>query len=334
MSKVRKGEHQKLKMLILAQLFLSKTDDEHGLTMAEIIENLKMEGVNADRKTLYTDIEELREFGMDIIAEKKGKNFFYHIGSREFELPELKLLVDSVQSAKFITDKKSKELIKKLESLVSIYEGKKLQRQVVIAGRVKTINENIYYNVDQIHEAIGKECQIEFQYFQWNIHKEMTLRKNGAFYQVSPWALMWDDENYYLVAYDDQEKKIKHDRVDKMLHVSVIEKRRQGEEDFKEFDMPHYTKSLFGMFGGKETQVTLMAENEKIGILIDRFGKDIPISKVDDQHVKTTVNVAISNQFLGWIMSLGDGIQVLGPESVVTSMKEEIQRLYNLYFEN
>ena len=334
MSKVRKGEHQKLKMLILAQLFLSKTDDEHGLTMAEIIENLKMEGVNADRKTLYTDIEELREFGMDIIAEKKGKNFFYHIGSREFELPELKLLVDSVQSAKFITDKKSKELIKKLESLVSIYEGKKLQRQVVIAGRVKTINENIYYNVDQIHEAIGKECQIEFQYFQWNIHKEMTLRKNGAFYQVSPWALMWDDENYYLVAYDDQEKKIKHYRVDKMLHVSVIEKRRQGEEDFKEFDMPHYTKSLFGMFGGKETQVTLMAENEKIGILIDRFGKDIPISKVDDQHVKTTVNVAISNQFLGWIMSLGDGIQVLGPESVVASMKEEIQRLYNLYFEN
>lgn len=334
MSKVRKGEHQKLKMLILAQLFLSKTDDEHGLTMAEIIENLKTEGVNADRKTLYTDIEELREFGMDIIAEKKGKNFFYHIGSREFELPELKLLVDSVQSAKFITDKKSKELIKKLESLVSIYEGKKLQRQVVIAGRVKTINENIYYNVDQIHEAIGKECQIEFQYFQWNIHKEMTLRKNGAFYQVSPWALMWDDENYYLVAYDDQEKKIKHYRVDKMLHVSVIEKRRQGEEDFKEFDMPHYTKSLFGMFGGKETQVTLMAENEKIGILIDRFGKDIPISKVDDQHVKTTVNVAISNQFLGWIMSLGDGIQVLGPESVVAFMKEEIQRLYNLYFEN
>lgn len=334
MSKVRKGEHQKLKMLILAQLFLSKTDDEHGLTMAEIIENLKTEGVNADRKTLYTDIEELREFGMDIIAEKKGKNFFYHIGSREFELPELKLLVDSVQSAKFITDKKSKELIKKLESLVSIYEGKKLQRQVVIAGRVKTINENIYYNVDQIHEAIGKECQIEFQYFQWNIHKEMTLRKNGVFYQVSPWALMWDDENYYLVAYDDQEKKIKHYRVDKMLHVSVIEKRRQGEEDFKEFDMPHYTKSLFGMFGGKETQVTLMAENEKIGILIDRFGKDIPISKVDDQHVKTTVNVAISNQFLGWIMSLGDGIQVLGPESVVTSMKGEIQRLYNLYFEN
>lgn len=334
MSKVRKGEHQKLKMLILAQLFLSKTDDEHGLTMAEIIENLKTEGVNADRKTLYTDIEELREFGMDIIAEKKGKNFFYHIGSREFELPELKLLVDSVQSAKFITDKKSKELIKKLESLVSIYEGKKLQRQVVIAGRVKTINENIYYNVDQIHEAIGKECQIEFQYFQWNIHKEMTLRKNGAFYQVSPWALMWDDENYYLVAYDDQEKKIKHYRVDKMLHVSVIEKRRQGEEDFKEFDMPHYTKSLFGMFGGKETQVTLMAENEKIGILIDRFGKDIPISKVDDQHVKTTVNVAISNQFLGWIMSLGDGIQVLGPESVVASMKEEIQRLYNLYFGN
>lgn len=203
----RKGEHQKLKLLYLLKILMKETDDDHGLTMPQIIDKLAFCGVNADRKTLYLDFEELREFGIDIIKEKSGRNCLYHIGSRDFELPELKLLVDLVQSAKFITDKKSRELIQKLENLVSRFEAKQLQRQVVMAGRVKTINENIYYNVDKIHEALGKECQIQFQYFQWNLKKEMEVKKDGSFYHVSPWALMWDDENYYLVAYDTIDQK-------------------------------------------------------------------------------------------------------------------------------
>ena len=333
MAYIQKGENQKLKMLYLVKLFYEETDDLHALTMPEIIEKLSEYGVNADRKTLYKDIDELKQFGFDIISQRSGKNYYYSLASREFELPELKLLVDSVQSAKFITDKKSKELIKKLELLVSKYEGKQLQRQVVIAGRVKTINESIYYNVDMIHEAINKECQIEFQYFQWNIHKEMELRKNGKMYRISPWALMWDDENYYLVAYDEEDQKIKHYRVDKMLHTAITQIPRKGQEAFARFEMPKYTKSLFGMFGGKETKVTIEADNDKASILIDRFGKDIMLFPIDNDHFKTTVTIAISKQFLSWIISLGSGIKIVSPDEVVNLMKDEIQRLYNDYFE-
>ena len=253
------------------------------------------------------------------------------MGNRRFELPELKLLVDSVQSAKFITDKKSNALIKKLEGMVSKYEARKLQRQVIISGRIKAMNESIYYNVDKLHEAIGTDRQIRFKYFRWNIKKEMELRKDGAWYQVSPWALMWDDENYYLVGYDAEDGKIKHYRVDKMWRISVADRKREGKEQFKAFNMPRYTKSLFGMFGGEEVKVTLEAENGMVGILLDRFGKDIPVKPVDADHFRTSVVVAVSSQFLGWIMALGDGVKIIGPDKVVTRMKEEIRLISQMY---
>lgn len=327
----RKGDNQKLKMLYLVKLFSEETDDSHFLTMPEIIEKLAACGVNADRKTLYQDFEELRHFGLDIIAEKEGRNCYYHLGGRDFELPELKLLVDSVQSAKFITDRKSKELIKKLEGLASRYEGRQLNREVVISGRIKTMNESIYYNVDKLHTAVAKDCQIRFQYFQWNVRKEMELRRNGAWYRVSPWGLLWDDENYYLVGYDASDGMIKHYRVDKMLRITVVNERREGREQFKAFDLPRYSASLFGMYAGEETRVTIEAENDKAGILIDRFGKDIFIMPVDDTHFRTVVNVALSRQFLGWIMALGDGIRIVSPDTVVEKMREEIQRLSGQY---
>ena len=170
--KERKGDNQKLKMLYLAKIFMEETDDLHTLTMPEIIAKLAAYGVNADRRTLYLDIEELRRFGLDIIAVREGRYYYYHLGERLFELAELKLLVDSVQSAKFITNRKSNELIKKIESLASRYEGKQLQRQVVISGRTKTMNESIYYNVDKLHAAIGSGCQIRFKYYKWNVKNE------------------------------------------------------------------------------------------------------------------------------------------------------------------
>jgi predicted DNA-binding transcriptional regulator YafY len=313
------------------KIFTEDTDEEHMLTLPQIIEKLNSYGISVERKTLYQDFELLRDYGFDIIGLQAQRNYYYHIGSRPFELPELKLLVDSVQSAKFITDKKSNSLIRKLEGMVSKYEARLLQRQVIISGRVKAMNESIYYNVDKLHEAIGTGNQIRFKYFQWNIHKEMELRKGGAWYQVSPWGLMWDDENYYLVAYDAEDEKIKHYRVDKMLRISVVDKKREGKEQFKAFNMPRYTKSLFGMYGGEERQVTLEAENGMVGVLIDRFGKDIPIRVVDESHFRTVVNVAISNQFLGWIIALGKGIKLIGPESVVQRMKEETRQISRMY---
>ena len=329
--KERKGDNQKLKMLYLVKIFSEETDDLHPLTMPDIISKLAAYGVNANRKTLYLDFEELRNFGLDIISSKAGHDCFYNLGSRDFELPELKLLVDSVQSSKFITDKKSKELIKKLESLASKYEGRQLQRQVVISGRIKTMNESIYYNVDKLHEAIGSGCQIRFKYYQWNVNKEMDLRKNGAWYQVSPWALMWDDENYYLVAFDAEDGKIKHYRVDKMISISVTKDIRLGQEQFKKFNMANYSKSLFGMYGGDEVKVMLEVKNDMAGVIIDRFGKDVIIAPVDSERFRVSVNVSLSNQFLGWIMAVGDGVKIDGPDKVVEKMKEEIVRLCGQY---
>ena len=325
------GNNQKLKLLYLIKIFTEDTDDQHALTLPQIAEKLDAYGISAERKTLYQDFELLRDFGFDIIGQQARRNFYYHMGNRRFELPELKLLVDSVQSAKFITDKKSNALIKKLEGMVSKYEARKLQRQVIISGRIKAMNESIYYNVDKLHEAIGTDRQIRFKYFRWNIKKEMELRKDGAWYQVSPWALMWDDENYYLVGYDAEDGKIKHYRVDKMWRISVTDRKREGKEQFRAFNMPRYTKSLFGMFGGEEVKVTLEAENGMVGILLDRFGKDIPVKPVDADHFRTSVVVAVSSQFLGWIMALGDGVKIIGPDKVVARMKEEIRLISQMY---
>ena len=327
----RKGENQKLKMLYLVQLFSRETDDAHKLTMPEIISKLAADGVNADRKTLYQDFDELRRFGFDIISEKEGRNYYYYLGSRDFELPELKLLVDSVQSSKFITDKKSGQLIKKLESLVSKYEGSQLHRQVIIAGRVKTMNESIYYNVDKIHAAIGADRQIRFKYFDWNLKKEMEPRYGGRWYQLSPWALMWDDEKYYLVAFDSKHETIIHYRVDKMTQIGILDEKREGHEAFKQFNIAHYTNTLFGMYAGDETKVTIEAENRLVSVFIDRFGKDIIIAPVDDDHFRTTVTVAVSKQFFGWIMAIDGDVKVVAPNTVVEQLKAEIERLAEKY---
>lgn len=327
----RAGEKQKLKMLYLVKIFEEETDDLHALTMPEITERLAALGVNADRKTLYEDFRLLREYGFDIIAEKEGRNCLYHLGSREFELPELKLLVDAVQSSKFITDRKSKELINKLESLVSRHEGSLLHRQVLIAGRVKTMNESIYYNVDKIHEAIGSNRQISFRYFDWNVKKEMVPRRDGKLYILSPWVLMWDDEKYYLVAYDSRYDNIIHYRVDKMTGIEIIDEPREGQEAFDRFNVAHYTNTLFGMYPGDETRVTIEAENSMAGVLIDRFGNDIIIAPVDEEHFRTTVTVAVSRQFLGWIMSLDGDVRIVAPESVVGQMRETIAHMADQY---
>lgn len=329
-----KGNNQKLKLLYMAKLFSEKTDEEHGLTVQEIISLLNQYEINADRKTLYLDFEELRHFGIDIVSEQIGRNVYYRLASREFELPELKLLVDSVQASKFITEGKSRELIKKLESLVSSHEAKQLQRQVILSGRVKTMNESIYYSVDTIHSAINNDCKIKFQYFQWNVKKEMELRRNGEWYQISPWALIWDDEYYYLVGFDSEAGIMKHYRVDKMLKIDLVEEKREGKELYAKMDLPKYSKGLFGMFGGETTSVTLLCENSMAGAIIDRFGKELSLVSVDSEHFRVNVAVSASEQFLGWIIGLGDAVEVIGPDSVVEKMQQRLTQLNARYFKN
>lgn len=326
-----KSSNQKLKLVYLMKILLEKTDETHSITMSEIIDALQAYGIGAERKSLYDDLETLRVYGMDIIGTQEDRKYYYHVGNRQFELAELKLLVDSVQSAKFITEGKSNELIKKIEGLASQYEASQLHRQVFVNGRVKTMNESIYYNVDRIHTAIAENSRIRFRYFQWNVDKEMELRHNGAVYEVSPWALSWDDENYYLIAYDSIQGIIKHFRVDKMLNIESSGEQREGKQMFKSFNMAAYARKTFGMYGGVEEWVRIKCDNSLAGVMIDRFGKDISMTRLNEKQFVATVDVAVSRQFMAWVIGLGDGAEIIGPESVVDEMREEIKRLARQY---
>ncbi len=326
-----KGTNQKFKLYRLAQIMLEYTDEEHYITMPEIIDALGTYGVTADRKSIYADLRDLEILGIDVEGEPVGNRYHYHVVDRPFELPELKLLVDAIQSSRFITEKKSNALIRKLEKFVSRYDAQKLQRQVYVSGRIKTMNESIYYTVDAIHNAISMNKKIRFRYYQWNVQKEMELRHNGAWYCISPWGLSWEGENYYLVGFDQEAGKIKHYRVDKMLHIRIMEEAREGKEHFQRLDMADYTRKSFGMFGGKEQNVRLLVDNELAGVMIDRFGKDIMMIPSGEDHFTVNVDVRVSRQFLGWVFSLGEQVEILSPEEVRTAMKEEIQKHMRQY---
>ena len=292
---------QKLKILCLLKILKEETDEKHPLTTTQLIERLLAYGIQAERKSIYNDIAALEDFGVDII---------------KVTLAELKLLVDAVVASKFITTKKSRELIHKLETLTSRENAKQLNRQVVVTNRSKAVNEKIYYNVDKIHSAIAKGVKIRFQYFAWTVDKQMELKRDGGFYEVSPFLLSWDDENYYLIAYDAKAGIIKHFRVDKMLRISLCREAREGAEEFADFDVGAYTKKTFGMFAGEEEVVTLVCRNELIGVMIDRFGQEVSTRRRDEDSFFLRTKVAVSRQFFGWLTGLGDGVRIQAPEDV------------------
>ena len=326
-----KGSNQKLKLYYLSRIMLEKTDDDHMITMSEIKAALEAYDVTADRKSLYDDLESLRVLGIDVIGEKIGRNYYYHVGSKRFEIAELKLLVDAIQSSKFITEKKSNELIKKLTDMASDYEADQLKRQVFVQGRVKTMNESIYYFVDDVHRAIAENRQIRFEYMKWNEEKKMIHRREEA-YVVSPWALTWDDENYYLIAYDEEADSIKHFRVDKLKSIQVLNEKRVGKDKFQAFNLAKYAKMSFGMFGGKPTKVKIEFDNEMAGVFIDRFGRDILIRPAKKKNwSEISVDVALSDQFLGWIFALGPDVKITGPKEVVERFKKELSDRAKMY---
>lgn len=320
----------KLRMLYIMKLLLEKTDESHVMSASDIGKELGKYGMSADRKTIYSDIETLNEFGIDIL-QAKGTNGGYYIGSREFELPELKLLVDAVQASKFISRKKSEELIRKLEGLASEYDAGQLQRNVFIYNRPKTGNETIYYNVDQIHTAILENKQIRFQYAEWTVEKKLRPKKGGVLYVVSPWALTWDNENYYLIAYEETADCIKHYRVDKMRKISEAKKERVGKDIFQNFDLAEFAKKTFSMYGGRDEKVVLRCGNELIGVVLDRFGTDIMIVPEAEGYFKAYILAAVSPQFFGWVTGIGDRMQIEGPLSVRKEYKEYLTRIMERY---
>lgn len=326
-----KSEKQKLKLLALLDIFKKNTDSEHGITMNQIISELEQMDIKAERKSVYSDIDKLNEYGYEIEGSKMDGTFYYYLLEHDFELPELKLLVDAVQACKFISEKRSNELIKKIEGLASKYQAQELQRQVYVANRVKTNYESVYYNIDEINGAINKNCAIEFDYYEWTLQKKMEIRPNGHKQLISPWALMWDDENYYMVAYDGESQQIKHYRVDKMRKIKNMSKPREGKDKFDEFDMAIYAKKVFNMFTGNEQNVRIEFNNNLIGVVMDRFGKDIMIIPSGEDKFIVNVKVNVSNMFFGWLIGLGSGARILGPDIVVEQLKNEIERLNNQY---
>ena len=331
-----RNPNQKLKLLFLMKLFLERTDESHSLTLREIMDALGEMGVAAERKSLYDDLEALRLFGLDI-EKNHRRPCGYYLAGRLFELPELKLLVDAVQSSKFITHKKSNELIKKVESLASIHEARLLQRQVYVANRVKTMNESIYYNIDTIHSAISTCHKISYLYYEWVVDfsggekVKKQYRRRGRPYLISPWALTWDNENYYMIGFDSEEQKIKHYRVDKMSGIKVTNQPRDGQEVFEKFDMAVYTRRVFGMFGGTEELVRLRFSNRLVGVVLDRFGKEVFLSPAGTEHFEVSVRVEVSPQFLSWVFGFGEDVKIVSPVSVADQFRQMAQNCLKIY---
>lgn len=310
-----KSAGQKLKLLYIIKLLSETTDEKHPASTADIIAYLDANGIHSERKSIYDDIDKLCEFGYDIIQVHSRLGGGYYMAGREFELAELKLLVDAVQSSRFITTRKSRSLIRKLEQMAGKYDAGKLQRQVFVAGRIKTENESIYYNVDSIHRAIQENKQICFQYLDWNLRKQLVPRVNAE-RTVSPWALIWREENYYLAAYDSTDGVMKHFRVDKMGKTAVLEQKREGMEQFARVDPASYTNQTFGMYSGEEESVTLQFPNRLAGVVLDRFGREADIRPMTDRIFRVRVKVAVSGQFFGWLAGIGREAVVVSPASV------------------
>jgi len=316
-----KSPNQKLKLLYLVDILERKTDENHPMTAAALIEELAKVEISAERKSIYDDIQQLVDFGYDIVHNKARVGGGYYMASKRFELAELKVLVDSVQASRFISAKKTRELIDKLEKLCSVHEEKQLKRQVYVLNRIKTDNESIFYNVDYIHDAIHRNKQISFQYYEWSTSKEMKLRRGGERYVVSPLGLIWDDENYYLIAYEDK-AGIRHYRVDKMKAIEVLDEGRMEESGYRDFDPATYSNKVFGMYGGEPATVTLAFPEKLTGVMLDRFGKDVLLKKDSEMNYSIRTDIVISDHFFGWLAGLGKEVRIVSPDKIRQQYKQ------------
>ena len=318
-----KSSNQKTKLLHLARMLLRQTDEDHPLAVAQIIEALARQDIKAERKSIYDDMEALRLFGLDVQC-RKGKSPGWFVGEREFELPEVKLLMDAVQSSRFITQRKSDALIRKLEGLASAHQAGQLQRQVYVSGRIKVMNESIYYNVDKLHTAIAGQKAITFKYFDYDIARKKVFRQEGKRYMVSPYGLIWNSENYYLVAFDHAHRELRHYRVDKMTEIVVTNLDREGREQHRDFQLAEYGQKHFGMYGGQELKVTLRGRRDKASLVWDRFGQDIILVPDGEDYFTVTLPVVISPQFFGWLLGLNGSITLAGPKEAVSAYRQRL----------
>ena len=324
-----KREKQKQKLFRLLQILMRETDDDHGLTMNEIICALEEYGVSAERKSIYDDFSTLEELGF-YVSHTQTMPPKYKLDNKIFELAELKMLVDAVQASKFITAKKSREIIEKLEIFAGVHKSRELSRQVYVEDKVKTLNPASLYSIDAIHNAINDSLKLTFRYFDYSSEKKRVFRHGGDLYKVSPCALLWDDEKYYLVAFDEAERIIKNFRVDKMQDVALLNQAISKEAHIENFNPKDYSMKIFGMYGGREELVTIECREKLAGVIIDRFGMD-PVLIKTDFGFKFSLRVMVSPNFFAWVLGFGADMRILSPGSVKEELLDNLRKIAENY---
>lgn len=320
----KSSDSKKLALIYLQQLFLERTDENHYVSMKDIISYLEEKDVFLERRTVYTCIRQLEYAGMEIEGVQLKDTYGYHLRKRLFDTSELKFLIDSVSGSKFLTERKSKELTDKIKTLGSVHQYYDLDRKVMPTKRIKSMNDKVFSNLDFIYKAIQSNSQITFQYMKWTTKKTLENMKSGRLFCVSPFAISLNDDNYYLIAYDETECILKHYRIDKMTSIKLTMEERNGKDRFKSFDIIDYSKKTFGMFAGEEKTISIEASNNLVGVFVDRFGKEIHIrpSLTNPNTFVARFTVNVSPQFYGWLFGLGKGVKITSPESA----KEEFQK--------
>ncbi len=314
-----KSDNQKLKIFYILYYLQQNSHQEHPVRAAELISMLERQhNITCDRKTIYSDISALQDYGVDIVSIP-GKNGGYYIASRNFELPELKLLIDAVQSSRFLTEKKSRELIEKLCAQCSVYDAKLMRRDVLVSGRVKSMNETIYYNVDAIQEAIAQNESITFRYFDWGVDGQRRYRDRD--YAASPYGLCQDNENCYLLAHSPRHGITSY-RVDRMTNITLTGNPRTPCPELTGKALLEHANKLFQMYSGDATSVKLRFHKSMVNAVIDRFGRDLLLIPDGEEHFVFTVNVAVSPMFLSWLVGFGDMAKILYPQSVIDEYKK------------
>lgn len=306
-------QRNKPRILYILKLLYENTDEDNPVSTVDIIHYLSEFGISAHRKTISLDIEILQDFGIDVVVIKSTQNKYF-IGDRRFELPELKLLIDAVESSKFITTKKSEELVAKLASLASRNQAAFLNRQLYMESRIKPENETIYYNVDTIHNAINDKKQIVFQYYEYTQAKQKVLKHDGYVYNLSPYALSWNDDHYYVIGYCLKHEKVSTFRVDRMVKPKILDADSIPQPD--DFNVADFSKKVFEMFDGEPVRVKLKCTNDLMDVIIDRFGEDIDTDILDEKHFKVTVDVSVSPTFYGWVFQFAGKMNILSPENI------------------
>lgn len=329
-----KTSDHNLRLLFLADIFKRRTDENHVYSAAQLISMLEEYGIKCERKSIYRDVEDLKEYGMDIVnvrAPKRG----YYLKGRKFSPPEARLLIDAVQAAKFISEKNTKSLIYKIGGLVSEYQEEELREQIYVNGSIKTDKEDLYETIQVLDRAIKNEKQVMLRYARRSLENKYLVRNEGKTFLVNPYAMLWSNDHYYLICNNDKYSNLMHLRLDRIFDIEPLNSSAKSFSKVSpytdKFDIADYSNKLFNMFSGEEESVTLCCSNTIIDEILEKFGDDVPIKIDDSEHFKIKADVEMSEGLVSWILQYGTDIKVLHPKSLVRAIKEKTGQILEMY---